>query len=123
LDWCLRGRHHRGRHERRRRADRWAAAAVPRPDQIHRVAAALKGEVSKDPHDFVASHLLRTASGSTGNAVLFGVVCLLARGIVQSGAGISAADAQDRPYPWRIVVLFLLIGYQLYRIALDDLLA
>lgn len=94
------------------------------PDRIHRVAAALtQGELSEDPHDFVASHLLRTASGSTGNAVLFGVVCLLARGIVQSGAGISAADAQDRPYPWRIVVLFLLIGYQLYRIALDDLLA
>jgi len=36
--------------------------------------------LSEDPNDFLATHLLRTAHGLTGSAVLFGAVYLLAHG-------------------------------------------
>jgi uncharacterized membrane protein len=90
------------------------------PDQIHRVVAALtQGELSEDPHDFVASHILHTANGLTGTAVLFGALYLLAHGIVKVVLVIALLLNKIWAYPWMIVVLLLFIGYQLYRIALD----
>jgi uncharacterized membrane protein len=90
------------------------------PDQIHRVVAALtQGELSEDPHDFVASHILHTANGLTGTAVLFGALYLLAHGIVKVVLVIALLLNKIWAYPWMIVVLLLFIGYQLYRIALN----
>lgn len=43
------------------------------PATIDRAARSLtQHELSEDPHDFLATHLLRTAHGLTGSAVLFG---------------------------------------------------
>ena len=48
------------------------------PSRIqHLVASLTQGEVSKDPHDFVASQLLHTANGLTGQAELFSAIYLL----------------------------------------------
>jgi uncharacterized membrane protein len=89
------------------------------PNRIHRVVAALtQGELSEDPHDFVASHLLHTASGLTGKAVLFGAIYLLLHGIVKVALVTALLLNKLWAYPWMIVVLLLFIGYQLYRIAL-----
>jgi uncharacterized membrane protein len=91
-----------------------------RPERIHRVVVALtQGELSEDPGDFVASHLLHTASGLTGNAVLFGAVYLLAHGVVKVALVVALLLNKMWAYPWMIVVLVAFIGYQLYRIALS----
>jgi uncharacterized membrane protein len=90
------------------------------PLTIQRLAASwTHGELSEDPHDFVATHLLHTANGLTGSAVLFGAVYLLVHGLVK--VVLVAAVLRDKlwAYPWLIVVLLLFIAYQLYRIVLD----
>jgi uncharacterized membrane protein len=57
---------------------------VVSPATIDRVVTSLtQHELSEDPHDFLATHLLRTAHGLTGAAVLFGAVYLLAHGLVK----------------------------------------
>jgi uncharacterized membrane protein len=89
------------------------------PDKIHHLVAAVTlGELSEDPHDFVATHLLHTATGLTGNAVLFGAIYLLAHGIVKVALVTALLLNKLWAYPWMILVLILFIGYQLYRIAL-----
>jgi uncharacterized membrane protein len=89
------------------------------PNRIHHLVAALtQGELSEDPHDFVASQLLHTANGLTGKAVLFGAIYLLLHGIVKVVLVTALLLNKLWAYPWMIVVLLLFIAYQLYRIAL-----
>ncbi len=89
------------------------------PDRIHHVVVALtQGELSEDPGDFVATHLLHTASGLTGHAVLFGAVYLLAHGVVKVALVVALLLNKIWAYPWMIVVLAVFIGYQSYRIVL-----
>jgi uncharacterized membrane protein len=89
------------------------------PGRVHHLVASLtQGELSEDPHDFLATHLLHTASGLTGKALLFGAVYLLAHGIVKIVLVIALLLNRLWAYPWMIVVLVLFIGYQSYRIAL-----
>jgi uncharacterized membrane protein len=89
-------------------------------DQIQHVAVFwTRGELSEDPHDFIATHLLHTANGLTGPAVLFGAVYLLAHGLVKVVLVVALLLNRLWAYPWMIVVLLLFIGYQLYRIVLS----
>jgi uncharacterized membrane protein len=93
---------------------------ILKPDRIHHVVVALtQGELSEDPGDFVATHLLHTASGLTGHAVLFGAVYLLAHGVVKVALVVALLLNKIWAYPWMIVVLMVFIGYQLYRLALN----
>jgi uncharacterized membrane protein len=90
------------------------------PDRIHRVAVALtQVELSEHPRDFVANRILHTASGLTGQAVLFGAIYLLAHGAVKVVLVIALLLNKMWAYPWMIAVLIIFIGYQLYRIALN----
>ena len=90
------------------------------PDQIQHVAVSwTRGELSEDPHDFIATHLLHTANGLTGPAVLFGALYLLAHGLVKVVLVVALLLNRLWAYPWMIVVLLLFIGYQLYRIVLS----
>jgi uncharacterized membrane protein len=89
------------------------------PDRIRELAVSLtRVELSEDPHDFIATHLLHTTNGLTGNAVLFGAVYLLAHGAVKVVLVAALLLNKLWAYPWMIVVLLLFIGYQLYRISL-----
>jgi uncharacterized membrane protein len=90
------------------------------PANIHRVVVALtQGELSEDPHDLIATHLLHTADGLTAHAALFGATYLLVHGLVK--VVLVAALLRDKlwAYPWMIAVLGIFIVYQLYRIALQ----
>jgi uncharacterized membrane protein len=90
------------------------------PTGIRHIALVLtQGELSEDPHDFVAHYLLHTANGLTGSAVLFGAVYLLLHGAVKVVLVIALLLNKLWAYPCMIVVLLIFIGYQLYRIALD----
>jgi uncharacterized membrane protein len=73
------------------------------PATINRVVTSLtQHELSEDPHDILATHLLKTAHGLTGSAVLFGAVYLFAHGLVK--VVLVAALLKNRlwAYPWMI---------------------
>ncbi|MGI8457513.1 MAG: DUF2127 domain-containing protein [Propionibacteriaceae bacterium] len=90
------------------------------PTRIRQLAASwTHEELSEDPHDLIATHLLHTAHGLTGHAVLFGSVYLLAHGVVKVVLVVALLLNKLWAYPWMIVVLLLFIVYQLYRIVLD----
>jgi uncharacterized membrane protein len=90
------------------------------PEWIRHLAVSItRVELSEDPHDFIATHLLHTTSGLTGNAILFGSVYLLTHGAVKVVLVIALLLNKLWAYPWLIGVLLVFIGYQLYRISLD----
>jgi uncharacterized membrane protein len=90
------------------------------PSRIHHLVASLtQGELSEDPHDVIASYLLHTANGLTGQAVLFGAIYLLAHGTIKVILVIALLLNRLWAYPWMILVLVVFIGYQLYRIVLN----
>jgi uncharacterized membrane protein len=76
-------------------------------------------ELSEDPHDVLATHLLRTAHGLTGSAVLFGAVYLLAHGLVKVIPVAALLKDQLWAYPWMIGFLGVFIAYQVYRLRLQ----
>jgi uncharacterized membrane protein len=76
-------------------------------------------ELSEDPEDFIATHLLRITHGLTGAAVGFAAVYLLLHGIVKVVLVTALLRNQLWAYPWMIAFLLAFIGYQLYRIALQ----
>src|SRR5579862_7738594 len=52
------------------------------PDQIGRWADRLtQGELSRDPHDFIANHILKSAHSLTDASLTFGAIYLLVQGI------------------------------------------
>jgi uncharacterized membrane protein len=91
------------------------------PARIHHVLVALtQGELSEDPGDFIATRVLHTANGLTGDAVLFGAAYLLIHGIVKVALVTALLLNKLWAYPWMIGVLLVFIAYQLYRIALNQ---
>ena len=75
-------------------------------------------ELSEDPHDFIATHLLNTATGLTRSAVLFGSLYLISHGLVKIVLVAALLKNKLWAYPSMIVFLLLLIVYQIYRIVL-----
>lgn len=75
-------------------------------------------ELSEDPDDLIATHLLRLAHGLTGSAVLFAAGYLLLHGMVKVVLVAALLRNKVWAYPWMIAFLIVFIGYQLYRIAL-----
>lgn len=82
------------------------------------IRALVAPELSEDPHDFIATHLLHTANGISAHAQLFAVVYLLVHGLVKLVLVTALLRDKLWAYPWMIAVLVAFIGYQLYRIAL-----
>ena len=91
---------------------------VVSPATIDRVVTSLtQHELSEDPRDLVATHLLKTAHGLTGSAVLFGAVYLLAHGVVKIILVAALLKDELWAYPWMIVFLGIFIVYQVYRLS------
>jgi uncharacterized membrane protein len=89
------------------------------PASVHSLAFRLtQEELSEDPHDFIATHLLHSAYGVTGGAVLFGALYLLSHGAIKIFLVVSLLRNKLWAYPLTIVVLSAFVVYQLYRIAL-----
>jgi len=88
------------------------------PARIHHFVVRLtQPELSEDPKDFVAVHLLHAASHLTGSAVLFAALYLLAHGAVKVVLVAALLRNKLWAYPWMIGVLLAFIAYQLYQIA------
>src|SRR5437762_4498043 len=55
---------------------------VVSPVTINQLVRSLtQHELSQDPHDFIATHLLNAANGLTGSSVRFGAIYLLLHGV------------------------------------------
>jgi uncharacterized membrane protein len=90
------------------------------PDQLRQLAASLtRRELSENPHDFIATHLLHTTSGVTGRALLFAAIYLLVHGTAKVVLVVALLLNKLWAYPWMITVLLIFITYQLYRLAVS----
>ena len=73
-------------------------------------------ELSQDPHDLIARHLLHTASHLTTSTTLFGAIYLLSHGTSKLVLVVLVLRDKLWAYPWLIVLLLAFIVYQLYRL-------
>ena len=82
-------------------------------DQLSRTLT--QHELSEDPHDFLATHLLHAAGSLTGSSLELGAAYLLLHGVVK--IVLVAALLRDKiwAYPWMIAFLIVFIVYQIYR--------
>jgi uncharacterized membrane protein len=91
---------------------------VVSPATMDRVVTALtQHELSQDPHDLIATHLLKTAHGLTGASVLFGALYLLSHGVVKIVLVVALLKNKLWAYPWMIAFLGIFIVYQVYRLS------
>jgi uncharacterized membrane protein len=87
------------------------------PDQINRWARNLtEGELSRDRHDFIANHILKTAHDLTGASLLFGALYLLSHGVVKLVLVIEVLRNHMWAYLALIAVTALFVVYQVYRL-------
>ena len=89
---------------------------VVSPTTIDQLTRSLtQHELSEDPHDFLATHVLHAAGSLTGSSLKFGAVYLLLHGVVK--IVLVAALLRDKiwAYPWMIAFLVVFIVYQVYR--------
>jgi uncharacterized membrane protein len=89
-----------------------------KPEQINQWAKSLtEGELSRDPHDFIANHILNTAHELTGASLLFGALYLLSHGVVKVVLVVEVLRNHLWAYIALIGVTVLFVIYQVYRIA------
>ena len=89
-----------------------------RPSTLDHLARSLtQHELSQDPHDFVARHILNSTSHLTHGGTLFAAIYLLSHGIAKVVLVIELLRDRLWAYPAMIVLLAAFIVYQLYRLA------
>ncbi len=88
------------------------------PDRIRQLAILVtQPELTEDPNDFIATHILRGADSLTDHVVLFTAFYLLAHGIVKVVLVAALLRNKLWAYPWMVVVLAIFILYQFYQLA------
>lgn len=89
------------------------------PASLNTLALALtRNELTEDPDDFIATHLLHITATSTEGSLLFAAVYLLLHGVVKLVLVIAILRGKFWAYPWMIGVLLAFIAYQIYQIML-----
>jgi uncharacterized membrane protein len=87
-----------------------------RPEQIGRVVRLLtQHELSEDPNDVIAGHLLHAAQHLSADVQIFGAIYLLTHGIIKVGLVAALLRRQFWAYPSAILAFLLFLVYQLYR--------
>jgi uncharacterized membrane protein len=74
-------------------------------------------ELAEDPRDFIARHVLHSASQLSHGTVLFGALYLLSHGIAKIVLVIAVLRGQLWAYPWLMALLVVFIVYQVYRLS------
>ena len=86
------------------------------PSAIERFIVGLtQNELSKDPHDFIATHLRQAAGSLSANAALFAAIYLLAHGVIKGVLVYGLLRDQFWAFPWAIGVFAAFAVYQIYR--------
>jgi uncharacterized membrane protein len=89
-----------------------------KPSTLDQIARSLtQHELSEDPHDFIARHILHSAGHLTHGGTLFAAVYLLSHGIAKVVLVVALLRDQLWAYPAMIVLLGAFILYQLYRLS------
>jgi uncharacterized membrane protein len=92
------------------------ALALTNTAAIARLVGRLtQNELSRNPHDFIATHLYALAQGFSVEAKHFYAYYLLSHGVVQLLLVIGLLRGKLWAYPVSLVVMGLFIVYQLYR--------
>ena len=90
---------------------------IIKPEQINHFAKWItQGELSENPHDFIAQHVLKTAHELTGTSLIFGAVYLLSHGLVKIILVFEVIRDHLWAYLGLIGVTALFVVYQTYRI-------
>jgi uncharacterized membrane protein len=87
------------------------------PHSIDHVVRSLTAhELAQDPHDFIASHLLHSASQLSRSSTVYGGVYLLTHGMAK--VVLVALVLRDKlwAYPLMMGLLLVFIIYQVYRL-------
>src|SRR5947209_9310790 len=88
-----------------------------RPHTIQQWARTLtQHELSQDPHDFIARHILHSAGQLTHGSTAFAAIYLLSHGIAKLLLVVAVLRAELWAYPALIALLGAFIAYQLYRL-------
>lgn len=82
---------------------------------LNLVQLVTRTELTEDPHDFVASHLLHAAQGLSISSQHFASVYLLSHGVIKLWLIVGLWRGKPAYYPAAMVVFGLFILYQLYR--------
>ena len=72
--------------------------------------------LSRNPHDFIASHLLHASQSFNGHAQYFAFFYLVSHGVAKVFLVVALWLNRLWAYPAMIVLLLLFIAYQSYRI-------
>jgi uncharacterized membrane protein len=78
------------------------------------VRSVTRRELAQDPHDFIASHLSRSARDLSQATALFAAIYLLSHGIAKVVLVVAVLRDQTWAYPAIIVLLVGFIAYQSY---------
>jgi uncharacterized membrane protein len=73
-------------------------------------------ELAQDPHDFIARHLLHSASQLSRSATIYGGIYLLTHGLAKVVLVVLVLRDKLWAYPLMIVLLGVFIVYQVYRL-------
>lgn len=88
-----------------------------RPDNINRLTKYLtQSELSTDPHDFIANHLVHWSAQLTKGALIFGGIYLLIHGIAKLILVIEIFQNRLWAYVGLITLTVVFIIYQIYQI-------
>jgi uncharacterized membrane protein len=87
------------------------------PASINHLARwATAHELTQDPHDFIARHILDSASQLTKSSTLYAAIYLLVHGATKLVLVVLVLRGKLWAYPWLIGLLGAFIIYQTYRL-------
>lgn len=76
-------------------------------------------ELSEDPNDFIANHLINFSAGFSISSQHFGVIYLLTHGAVKLLLVYLMWKEKSWSYPLAVFFMILFIFYQIYRYTID----
>lgn len=89
------------------------------PDKLNAIVRFLtQHELSEDPNDVIATHLVRYAHSFTTSGSLFLAAYLLSHGLVKIILVVAVLKEKLWAYPWMIAFLLIFIAYQVYQLVL-----
>jgi uncharacterized membrane protein len=90
------------------------------PSHLNDIVRALtQHELSEDPHDFIATHLVSFAESLTVSADLFAAIYLLLHGAVKIVLVFAVLRDKLWAFPWMIGFLLVFIAYQAYELVIN----
>lgn len=84
-------------------------------DIVRWVEFLTQGELSEDPRDLVATHLLQAAQGLTDSTEAFYAFYLVSHGLIKGVLVVGLLKRKLVAYPLTLVAMTLFIAYQIYR--------